>query len=279
MPFTKMHGAGNDYLYINCFREAVENPAALSVKYSHRHFGVGADGLVLILPSESCDVRMRIFNADGSEAQMCGNASRCVAKYAYERGITTNNPLTLETNAGVKTIQLDVQGGIVRSARVDMGRPILAAANIPCLYTDEIVIHQPLQLSNGEELQVTAVSMGNPHCVSFVENTEDYPLEAIGPLVENHPLFPERVNAEFVRILSPTEIQMRVYERGSGETLACGTGACASVVACVLNGFCEKDTDVTVKLRGGDLVIRWDSATGSVFKTGPAAYVCDGVFL
>ncbi|MCL2107344.1 MAG: diaminopimelate epimerase [Oscillospiraceae bacterium] len=264
MNFTKMHGCGNDYIYINCFEEAVEDPAALAVQVSDRHFGVGSDGLVLILPSSIADFKMRIFNADGSEAMMCGNALRCIAKYVWDNGMTKKNPVALETLSGVKIIHVKLEQGSVVSARVDMGAPAL------------IPVEQTLRLDDGTVFDVTCVSMGNPHCVAFVEDTEAFPLERIGPRVERHPWFPDRINAEFVQLLCPTAIKMRVWERGSGETLACGTGACASAVACILNGRCAKDTDITVQLRGGDLVIRWDSAADTVYMTGPAAFICSG---
>ncbi|MDR3314004.1 MAG: diaminopimelate epimerase [Oscillospiraceae bacterium] len=276
MKFTKMQGAGNDYIYINCLKEQVEDPAALAVRVSDRHFGIGADGLVLICPSAVADFKMRIFNADGSEAKMCGNATRCVAKYVHDNGLTAKNPVTLETLSGVKTIQVAFTDGKVTSARVDMGAPILSPARIPVDLPGETVVAQPLRLPDGACLTVTCVSMGNPHCVAFVEDTANFPLEQTGPRVERHPCFPDRVNAEFVRLLDPLHIAMRVWERGSGETLACGTGACASVAACILNGYCAKDTDVTVTLRGGELLIRWDSVRDTIYMTGPAEVVCTG---
>jgi len=261
MNFTKMHGAGNDYIYINTFEETVDDPAALAVQVSHRHFGVGSDGLVLIGPSDVADFRMRIFNADGSEAQMCGNASRCVAKYVWDNGMTAKNPIALETNAGIKTLDMHIEDGRVRAVTVDMGAPATGC------------VDQPLP---GTAYRYTDVSMGNPHCVIFVDAVDDLPLWQIGPPIENHPAFPDRTNVEFVRVIDRNTIQMRVWERGSGETLACGTGACASVVACIMNGFCDKDTDITVHLRGGDLTIRWDSARDTILKTGPAQFVCKG---
>jgi diaminopimelate epimerase len=279
MRFTKMQGAGNDYIYVNCFAESVENPEAMAVRVSDRHFGVGADGLVLICPSETADFKMRIFNADGSEAKMCGNATRCVAKYVRENGMTAKDSITLETLGGVKVIEMIRTDGKVTAARVNMGAPELRPARIPVAMEGESAVARPLPLPGGPTLTVTCVGMGNPHCVSFAEDVEALPLSRIGPLAERHPLFPERVNAEFVQLIDRHAIRMRVWERGSGETLACGTGACASVVACVLNGFCGKDSDVTVHLRGGALVIRWDSAQNTVFMTGPAETVCTGVFL
>jgi diaminopimelate epimerase len=277
MRFTKMQGAGNDYIYINCFQERVDNPAALAVAVSDRHFGVGSDGLVLICPSTQADFKMRMFNADGSEGQMCGNAVRCIAKYVWDNGMTAKNPITLETRAGVKTIAMQLSHDKVIAATANMGPPALRPKDIPALLEGgEPVIAHHMGLADDCDLDVTLVSMGTPHCVAFVENVDKFPLEEIGPLVERHAWFPDRVNAEFVAVESPVSIRMRVWERGSGETLACGTGACASVVACVLNGHCRKDSDVCVKLRGGQLTIRWDSAQNTVFMTGPAAFVCAG---
>jgi len=264
MNFTKMHGTGNDYIYVNCFEETVPDPAALAVRVSDRHFGVGSDGLVLVLPSGIADFKMRIFNADGSEARMCGNASRCVAKYVYDNGMTAKNLITLETVAGVKTLAMEIEGGKVRLVTVDMGPPVIGPVDAPL---------------PGTAYRYTDVSMGNPHCVIFAEDPEALPLWQIGPPLENHAAFPDRANVEFIRVIDRHTIRMRVWERGSGETLACGTGACASVVACILNGHCDKDTDVTVHLRGGDLTIRWDSARNTIFMTGPAAFVCKGELL
>ena len=275
MLFTKMHGAGNDYIYINCFEEAVDDPAALAVKVSHRHFGVGSDGLVLVGPSEVADFKMRMFNADGSEA-MCGNASRCVAKYVFDNGMTEKNPITLETIAGIKTISMTLENGRVSAVMVDMGAPILRPGDIPVALPGDVIVNRPLP---GTAFDCTCVSMGNPHCVIFVDHVADLPLWQIGPPLENHPAFPERTNVEFVRVTARSTIQMRVWERGTGETLACGTGACASVAACILNGYCDKDSDILVHLRGGDLIIRWDSARNTILKTGPAEFVCKGELL
>jgi len=275
MRFTKMHGIGNDYIYINMFEEAVDDPAALAVRISDRHFGVGSDGLVLICPSDVADFKMRIFNADGSEAQMCGNATRCVAKYVHDNGMTQQNPITLETLSGIKTLAMQIENGKVVSVTVDMGAPILSPADIPCDFPGESVISQPLA---DTDYNVTCVSMGNPHSVIFVEDTDALDLEKIGPPLEHHPVFPQRINTEFVRVLDRSTVQMRVWERGSGETLACGTGACAAVVACILNGNCDKDVDVTVKLLGGDLVVRWDSEKNTIYKTGPAEFICTGEY-
>lgn len=274
MRFTKMHGAGNDYVYVDCFQESV--PAdipATAIAVSDRHKGVGGDGLVLICPSEIADARMKMFNADGSEAEMCGNAVRCVAKYVYDRGIAKKPELKIETGRGVLTMQLTPgRGGLVEWVRVDMGAPILEAARIPTLLPGDPPKNVPLEVG-GQTINVTCVSMGNPHCITFVDEITDDWVLRIGPLIERHPAFPRRINAEFIQILSPTEFNMRVWERGSGETLACGTGACAAAVASVLNG--KTGRNVTAHLRGGDLKLEW-SEGGSVFMTGPATEVFNG---
>lgn len=274
MKFTKMQGAGNDYIYVNGFEETVSDPEKVAIRVSDRHFGVGADGLVLILPSDKADFFMDIYNADGSRAKMCGNATRCVAKYVYEHGMIDKTEFALETCGGIKHIQMQVENGKVTAARVNMGAPILAAREIPTAFDGETVVSQDLTIGENT-YKATCVSMGNPHCVVFVEDPQTLDLPRIGPGFEHHPLFPDRINTEFVRTISETEIEMRVWERGSGETLACGTGACASVVASVLNGRAKRDTDVRVHLRGGMLLIRW-SAAGDVFMTGPAETVCTG---
>lgn len=273
MNFTKMHGCGNDYIYVNLFEERVEDPKNTAIKVSDRHFGIGADGLVLIGPSEIADFRMRIFNADGSEAEMCGNATRCVAKYVYEHRLTNKTVITLETGAGIKELVLTVRDGIVELVRVDMGEPILEAKEIPVVADKSPVVDEPL-LVDGKEWRMTCVSMGNPHAVVFTEDVYALDLEKIGPKFENHPRFPKRTNTEFCHVISRTEVDMRVWERGSGETWACGTGACGLVMACILNGFTE-DT-VLVHLRGGDLSITYDRETNHVFKTGPATEVFSG---
>ena len=274
IPFTKMEGAGNDYIYVEEFTVPVPKPSALAVVLSDRHFGVGGDGLVLIGASARADFRMRIFNADGSEAEMCGNASRCVGKYVYEHGFTAKKDITLETGAGVRQLHLNAVKGVVRSVRVDMGQPVLVPAAIPVNLGDSSCIEQHLQVA-GRTWCGTAVSMGNPHFVVPVPDVAVLDLNAIGPLFENHSLFPKRTNTEFVQIVSRDKILMRVWERGSGETLACGTGACAVLVACVLTG--KTDRAATVSLAGGDLYIEWD-ASGTVFKTGPAREVFSGVY-
>lgn len=274
--FTKMQGLGNDYIYVNCFQESVENPEAFSRFISDRHFGCGSDGLILILPSSKADFRMRMFNADGSEGRMCGNGVRCVAKYVYDYGLTCKTTVTLETLGGIKTLNMTLgPDGKVALVRVDMGKAELAPASIPVLFPGPDFIHQPVEVG-GETVCLTCVSMGNPHAVAFVEDPMALDLEKIGPLYENHPLFPDRINTEFIHVLDPHTIQMRVWERGSGETMACGTGACASVVACTLRGFCPRGEDITVKLRGGDVVINYQE-DGTVFMTGPAVTIFDGV--
>ena len=273
--FTKMHGIGNDYIYFNTFDQQITDPEELAKKLSDRRFGVGGDGIILVCPSEIADAKMRIFNEDGSEAKMCGNGVRCVAKYLYDYALVPeeSETVTVETLSGIKTIDLTVEDGEVVSAKVDMGAPILKPADIPAHFDGETAIAQPLTV-DGIEYSVTAVSMGNPHCVVFVDDPYAIELEKIGPKFENHPAFPDRVNTEFVKVIDRNTLQMRVWERGSGETYACGTGACATVVAAVLNGFCDKNTDITVHLRGGDLVIRYTDDT--VYMTGPATTVFEG---
>ncbi len=271
MQFAKMQGIGNDYIYFNCFEEAIENPAELSRRLSDRRFGIGGDGICLIKPSDRADAFMDLYNADGSRAMMCGNGIRCVGKYVYERGICRRDVLKIDTLSGVKTLYLTVENGIVTAVKVNMGEPILEPAKIPTTLPSNL--KQKIQ-ANDTEYEVTAVSMGNPHSVIFTDEVDTLDLEKIGPALENHPVFPERVNTEFVQVLGPHEVRMRVWERGSGETWACGTGACATVVACVLNGKTERD--VTVHLRGGDLTIFWNEKTGEVEMTGPAQFVFDG---
>lgn len=273
MKFTKMHGLGNNYIYINCFEETVENPESLSIRLSDVHFGIGSDGIILIKPSKVADCEMDIYNADGSRAMMCGNGVRCVGKYVYERGIAKKDVITVDTQSGVKSLFLRVVDGHVESIRVDMGEPELVPAKIPVTFNGETMIDQPLSVG-AETFQVTCVSMGNPHCVQFVEDTTNLQIEKYGPAFEHHPVFPERANIEFIQVLSRNEVNMRVWERGSNETFACGTGACASVVACVLNG--KTDRQVTVHLLGGDLKIHWDAETNHVFMEGPAEFIFDG---
>ncbi len=274
LNFTKMHGIGNDYIYINCFEERIDNPNELSRFVSDVHFGIGADGLVLICPSDIADFKMRIFNADGSEAKMCGNATRCVGKYVFEKGLTDKKTVTLETLSGIKTLTLDTKDGIVEYVTVDMGKAVIKPSDIPILSEDSDFIDRPLVI-DGKTYRITGVSMGNPHAVTFLDDIGGLDLEKLGPLFENNPIFPDRVNTEFIEIKSPTELKMRVWERGSGETWACGTGACAAVVAAVLNGHCRQGEEITVRLRGGDLKITYNQ-DGSVTKKGPAAFICDG---
>jgi diaminopimelate epimerase len=275
MKFTKMHGAGNDYVYVDCFREKVENPQELAIKVSDRHKGIGSDGLILIMPSDIADFRMRMFNADGSEAQMCGNGTRCVGKFVYDEGYTQKQEITLETKAGVKTLQLFPVNGKVEKVRVDMGEPILSAKDIPVIWDKEQLIHQLVDFEP-EKYALTAVSMGNPHAIIFTEGIDKLDLEKIGKKIENHPMFPEKVNVEFVEILSPKHAKMRVWERGSGETMACGTGACAVEVAAVLNGKLERKASIS--LLGGDLELEWNVENNHVYMTGEAVRVFDGEY-
>ena len=275
LKFTKMHGIGNDYIYFNAFTQNIDDPNGLSIAVSDRHFGIGGDGIILICPSKVADAKMRMFNADGSEGMMCGNAIRCVGKYIYDNGIVSpdKTTVTIETLSGIKTLTLTITGGRAVGARVDMGKAILNPADIPMDYPSERAIGVPLTVGE-KEYRVTAVSMGNPHCVTFVDEVDSLELEKIGPLFEHHPAFPDRVNTEFIRVEDEHSLKMRVWERGSGETWACGTGACASVVAACENGYCKKGEDVTVHLRGGDLVIRYTDET--VWMTGSATKVFDG---
>ena len=276
LRFTKMHGIGNDYIYFNAFDQMIDDPAALSVALSDRRKGVGGDGIILIGPSDIADAQMRIFNADGSEGMMCGNGIRCVGKFLYDKRLVPpeKTTVTVDTASGVKTLWLTVKDGKVESARVDMGAAILNPAEIPVMYDGEKMVNAPLDV-DGKTWNVTAVSMGNPHCVTFItDDVNALALEKIGPHFEHHPAFPERVNTEFIRVIDDHTLQMRVWERGSGETFACGTGACAAVAAACLNGYCQKGEDVTVRLRGGDLVINYTDET--VMMTGPATTVFEG---
>jgi diaminopimelate epimerase len=331
MKFTKMHGIGNDYVYVNCFREKVEDPARVAELVSDRHFGIGSDGLILIKPSDVADFEMEMYNADGSRGAMCGNGIRCVAKYVYDYGLTDKTQISVATGSGIKYLDLTIENGKVALVKVDMGAPILEAAKIPVDVTkfersetaeagtsvsDNQAVaagmsasgsqaaagtsasdnqtavagtsvsdrQEPLQPQDhivgellhvqGTAYPVTCVSMGNPHCITCVDDVDELKIEDIGPHFEHHPAFPDRVNTEFIRVIDRQTVQMRVWERGSGETWACGTGACAVAVACILNGWTE--AEVTVKLRGGDLKIRWDKEKNTVFMTGPAAVVFDG---
>ncbi len=274
MQFTKMQGAGNDYVYVDCFAEPMPaNPAELARRISDRHFGVGGDGLILICPSKQADARMRMFNADGSESEMCGNGIRCVAKFVYDHGIASTPNLAIETGAGVLSLDLEVENGRVRRVRVDMGKPILIPDQIPTTLPGNPVVETELTVGS-KRFPVTAVSMGNPHCVAFVDELSDAWVLEIGPLVENDPHFPNRVNAEFVQVLSRSEVRQRTWERGSGETLACGTGASAVCVAGVLTG--RTDRQVRVRLPGGTLDLEWNEADGHVYMTGEAEEVFTG---
>jgi diaminopimelate epimerase len=277
MKFTKMQGAGNDYVYVNCFEERVDDPATIAQKVSNRNFGIGSDGLILIMPSSVADVRMRMFNSDGSESEMCGNGIRCVAKYAYDHGIVTRKEITAETGAGILTLQLFTNAADkVDKVRVNMGEPRLNRPEIPMLGDGpERVVDEPLNILHST-FKITCVSMGNPHCVIFVDDVENFPVDKYGPFIENHELFPRRTNVEFVQIISRTEVRQRTWERGAGETLACGTGASAVTVACVLNGLTERS--IVNHLSGGDLEMEWPE-NGPVFMTGPAVEVFNGEIL
>ncbi len=273
MRFTKMHGTGNDYIYVNAFQEVVQDPSTLARQLSDRHFGVGSDGLVLILPSSVADFRMRMFNADGSESEMCGNASRCIGKYVYDKGLTDKSLITLETAAGIKELGLMINDGKVETVTVNMGSPILDPIKIPVLVDGMEALRVPLVLPTGE-VEVSCVSMGNPHAVCFVDDVESLDIATMGPAIEQHPMFPNRVNAEFVQVLAPDHLKMRVWERGAGETLACGTGACATLVAAVMRGLAVREAKVD--LRGGSLQIHWQPDSGTVLLTGEAAFVFEG---
>lgn len=272
--FTKMHGIGNDYVYVDGFKEKIPNPNAFSEFISDRHFGIGADGLVMILPSEKADFRMRMFNADGSEGKMCGNATRCIGKFVYEAGYTAETNITLETLSGIKHLKLNVEDGNVTSVEVNMGKAILVPKEIPVLSDLNRFIKQPIIIDD-KKYEVTCVSMGNPHAVIYCDDVDHLPLEAIGPKFEFNPLFPDRINTEFVQVINDNTVKMRVWERGSGETWACGTGACAVAVSSVLNGYCKQGEEITVQLRGGNLKITYQE-DGTVLMKGPATKVFDG---
>ncbi|WP_317978690.1 diaminopimelate epimerase [Paenibacillus glycanilyticus] len=274
MKFTKMHGLGNDFIVIAGERQLPGNVAELAIDRCNRFFGIGADGLVYILPSEVADFRMRIINSDGSEAEQCGNAIRCAAKYIYDNGLTDKEELTIETlGAGAQTVQLEVADGKVQQVRVDMGEPILNGLQVPTTVDEERVIEHPIEV-DGREFRFTAVSMGNPHCVIYVDDAANFDLATWGPKLETHPMFPRKINVEFVTVTSREQAEMRVWERGAGPTLACGTGACATVVSSVLNGLTDRTAVVTLK--GGDLTIEWNEADNHVYMTGPAAEVYRG---
>ncbi|MCD8048088.1 MAG: diaminopimelate epimerase [Clostridia bacterium] len=272
MRITKMHGIGNDYIYVNCFEETVNDPNRAAKDLSDRHFWVGSDGLVLIKPSEIADFEMDMYNSDGSQAEMCGNAIRCVGKYVYDNKMTDKTRITVATKAGIKILDLSVENGEVATVRVDMGEPILKPEEIPCLFEGENAIDRDIEVG-GQNYKVTCVSMGNPHAVIYMDDIDNLEIEKIGPLFECHKMFPRKTNTEFLEIIDRENIKMRVWERGAGETWACGTGACAAAVASVLNGLVGRS--VTMHLRGGDLKIEWDEATNHIFMTGSAKKVYD----
>lgn len=267
MEFTKMQGCGNDYVYVNGFENKIDNPNKLSEIVSDRHFGIGSDGLIVINPSEKADFKMSMYNADGSEGKMCGNGIRCVAKYVYDNKMTDKTTITVETLSGIKTLELNVKNDKVETVKVNMGTPILLPKDVTVVSDKDKVVDEPIVIDD-KEYRITCVSMGNPHAITFIENTDDLEIETIGPKFENNPIFPDRVNTEFIQVLDRNTVKMRVWERGSGETFACGTGACATVVACVLNGL--TDDKVTVKLLGGDLFIEYNREENTVYMTGPA---------
>lgn len=275
MKFTKMHGLGNDYVYVNCLKEKLKNPSAAARFVSDRHFGIGSDGLILINPSQRADFEMEMYNADGSRGEMCGNGIRCVAKYVYDYGLTDKTHISVETLAGIKNLDLTLEDGKAVLIKVDMGKPELEAGKIPVVtkHPSEKVIDMPIDV-DGIGYRMTCISMGNPHAVVFVEDVKGLEIEKIGPGFENHESFPRRINTEFVRVCDRKTVEMRVWERGSGETMACGTGACAAAAACILNGLTENE--VTVKLLGGDLLIKWDREANKIYMTGPALVVYDG---
>ena len=273
MKFTKMHGLGNDYVYVNCFQEKIENPSKVAKYVSDRHFGIGSDGLIMINPSEVGDFEMEMYNADGSRGEMCGNGIRCVAKYVYDYGLTDKTSISVETLGGIKYLDLTVKDGKVIMVKVDMGTPILKPELIPIVADGDMVVNEPI-IVDRTEYRMTGVSMGNPHAVIYMDNIKDLNLDQLGPKFENHERFPKRINTEFVKFIDRHTLEMRVWERGSGETMACGTGACAVAVASILNGLTEEK--VTVKLLGGDLQIEWDREEDKVYMTGPATTVFDG---
>ena len=273
MRFTKMQGLGNDYVYVNGFQEKIENPSEMAIKVSNRNFGVGSDGLILINPSKVADCEMEMYNADGSRGEMCGNGIRCVGKYMYDYGLTDKTRISVETLGGIKYLDFTVEDGKVKLVKVDMGSPELIPANIPIVAEGDTVIDEPI-LVDGQEYRMTGVSMGNPHTVVYIDDVQGLEIEKIGPKFENHERFPNRINTEFARVIDRNTVEMRVWERGSGETLACGTGACAVAVASILNGLTEDK--VTVKLLGGDLEIEWDRDVNKVYMTGPAEVSFEG---
>ncbi|MEF9839959.1 MAG: diaminopimelate epimerase [Lachnospiraceae bacterium] len=274
MKFTKMQGLGNDYVYVNCLKQKINNPGKAAIQVSDRHYGVGSDGLILIHPSMSADFEMEMYNADGSRGEMCGNGIRCVGKYVYDYGLTEKTHISIETLGGIKYLDLMVEEGKVTLVKVNMGHPEFKPSLIPVIAEGDTCINQPI-LVNGKEYAMTCISMGNPHDVVYMEDIKELKMDAIGPHFENHERFPKRVNTEFCHVIDRKTVEMRVWERGSGETLACGTGACAVAVASILNNY--TDSEVTVKLLGGDLLIEWDRSTNVVYMTGPATTVFEGV--
>ena len=276
IKFTKMHGIGNDYIYIDCFKQDIPDPEHLAKVMSPRRTSVGSDGVILICPSKVADAKMRMFNLDGSEGKMCGNGIRCVGKYIYDTGIAHKETLTVETLSGIKTLKVTEENGKAVSLTVDMGEPILTPKDIPVIFNGERMINEPLEV-DGREYRITAVSMGNPHAVIFCDNVKDLDLEKIGPKFEFNPIFPEQVNTEFIRVIDNKTLEMRVWERGSGETFACGTGACAAAVAAVLNGYCKKGEEITVHLKCGDLNITY-ADNSHIYMRGAAEKVYDGVY-
>ncbi len=276
LKFTKMHGAGNDYIYVNGLAENIENPSQLAIDLSNRNFGIGSDGLVLILPSDICDFRMQMFNSDGSEAEMCGNATRCVGKYVYDNKLTDRKEITLETKAGTKYITLLDGDSKARKVTVDMGEPILDPTLIPVNIAQKPVLEYPLNI-DGKEWKISCVSMGNPHAVVFTEGIKDFNLPVLGPKFETNPIFPRKTNTEFIEVVDRNTLNMRVWERGAGETLACGTGACAAAVAAILNGYCDRK--IKIHLLGGDLDIEWRESNNHVYMTGEAVTVFEGTIL
>lgn len=271
--FTKMHGCGNDYIYFNCVGDSIENPEKLAVRLSDRHKGIGGDGIVLICPSELADAKMRMFNIDGSEGKMCGNAIRCVAKYLWDREMVRKEEIHIETLSGIKTCWVHAVEGLADTVTVDMGSAVLAPAKIPVNLAGDVIVRRNTEVAGGI-YDITCVSMGNPHCIVFGEDPDGLDLESLGPAFEHDPLFPERVNTEFVQVLGPNTLKMRVWERGSGETMACGTGACASAVAAVLCGSCKMGADIVVRLRGGDLVVNYTE--DRVLMAGDAREIFEG---
>lgn len=271
--FSKMQGLGNDYVYVDCTKSMIQDVNETARKVSDRHFGIGSDGLVLICSSDKADFTMSMYNSDGTQAEMCGNAIRCVGKYVYDRGLTNKTEVSIETLAGIKKLQLKIENGEVKTVRVNMGSPGLDPKNIPINSELDRFIQEPVDV-DGREYLVTGISMGNPHAVTFVDDTDSIEIEKIGPKFENHPIFPKRINTEFVTVINRKTVKMRVWERGAGETLACGTGACAAMAACNLSGLIDDEADII--LLGGKLHIEWDKENNTIYMTGPAEFVFDG---